>query len=127
MKRRCVFNPGSRAKSDASVKLRHCREADTEHERSFRQYAHTFHYPNTVCFAEAFCSLSERWQLAILLHELGHLLAGYKGSEAAANAAIEKATGVHIHYKDGHFGKRLEWITAADVPAAKRAIEGVWS
>lgn len=120
---RCVKNPPASLSSRA-VSVRHCKEADAEHRKSFRQYAHTFHYSNTICLCSAFESLSEQWQLAIFLHEIGHLLAGYEASEADANRAIELVTNIKIHYKDGHFGKKLEWISREDVSRAKKALFG---
>ena len=74
--------------------------------------------------ASALRYLSDQWKLAILLHEIGHLLAGYEGTEAQANKAIESASKIKIHYKDGKFGKRVEWISKDDLPRARKLLFG---
>lgn len=120
---RCVKTPPSTNRRGA-VRVRYCAEANAEHRKSFRQYAHTYHFPNTICLSDAFDRLSDQWKLAILLHECGHLLVGYEGTEKDANRAIKNSTGIKITYRDGHFGKRLEWISRDDVPRAQKVLFG---
>ena len=91
-----------------NVALRHCLEADKEHGENRRQYAHTFHYPQTICLADAFWSLPKKHRDGIILHELGHLLAGVEASEDAANEAVEDSTGARIEYVNSRWGPNLE-------------------
>jgi hypothetical protein len=87
-----------------------CKKADQEHRRNKRQYAHTFHYKNCVCLARAFANLPAKHQDAIVLHEVGHLIAGPNATEEEANKAIEDRTGITITYADTRYGKDLERI-----------------
>jgi hypothetical protein len=104
--------------------VRLCCEADGAHDLSKRQYAHTFHHKNVICIAKAFNDLPQTWQFAILLHEVGHLLAGPNSSEDGANKAVEKKSGIPIRYKDGPYGEELEWIPARYKPAARKFLFG---
>lgn len=100
-----------------------CPLADKEHQESLRQYAHVFHRSGVICVSKAFESLPKRLQIALLLHESGHILAGSKGSEGAANRAAKDYSGVKIWYKDQMpYGDQLEWIRSEDVLRAKRAL-----
>lgn len=99
-----------------------CSQADTEHKNSQRQYAHTFHRQGVICVSKAFWQLPERTRIAILLHEAGHILAGQRAGEVAANNAAERYSGVAIEYRDSPHGQELEWIAPEDVAAAKEAL-----
>jgi hypothetical protein len=90
------------------VHWRYCQKAEKEHEKSQRQYAHTFHYPDTVCVCSALWELPKKHRDAILLHEIGHLIVGKDGTEAEANKAIEEVTGKKIHYVHSSYGQHLE-------------------
>lgn len=90
--------------------VRHCALADEEHKRSVRQYAHAFHKEGTICVAKAFEDLPRGFQTGILLHEIGHYIAGPKGSEADATRLAESAFGVKIRFVDSPYGKRLEYV-----------------
>jgi len=92
------------------VAVKHCELAEKDHREEFRVYAHTFHRKNVICVCSAFNSLPDTWRLAILLHEVGHLLAGQRASEASANEAVRKVSGIRITYKTGPYGDGLEWI-----------------
>jgi hypothetical protein len=87
---------------------RNCREVEAEHRRNQRSYAHTYHYPNTVCLADAFWDLPKDHQEGLLLHEAGHLLAGPSGTEEDANQAAEEVFGGRIEYVDSPYGEDLE-------------------
>ena len=102
--------------------VEHCPAADEEHRKSKRQYAHVFHRPQVICVARAFEGLPNRLQIAILLHEAGHLLAGPRGGEDAANQAAKRYSGVTISYRDSRYGDSLEWIRPEDVSRAKAAL-----
>lgn len=99
--------------------VRHCRLADEEHAASRRQYAHVFHKADTICVADAFFDLPQTTQLALLLHEVGHRLAGMRAREETANKAVKEASGIHIHYRNGRYGERLEWIAPSKKQAAR--------
>lgn len=94
------------------IQWRFCRAAEHEHKRSPRQYAHTFHYRNTICTSHALWKLPKRHRDAILLHEIGHLLAGKDATEAEANRAIRERTGQEILYIDSAYGDDLESLDA---------------
>jgi hypothetical protein len=112
MKRRCVArNPKTLGPQPVDIRL--CKEVEVEHAKSQRQYAHTFHRKNVICVCSAIKTLPDTWALAILLHEMGHLLAGPRGSERAANDAAYRASGIRIRYKDGPYGNQLEWIDSS--------------
>lgn len=99
-----------------------CAQANQEHHDCQRQYAHVFHKDGVICVAHAFWTLPERLRLAILLHEAGHILAGPRGGEVAANRAAERYSGVPIAYRDCRFGTELEWIDPKHVNQAKIAL-----
>ena len=87
---------------------RHCGEVERDHARDRRSYAHTYHYPNTICLCDAFWDLPRDYQDGLLMHEAGHLLAGYGGTEEAANRAAEAVFGGRIEYVDSPYGHQLE-------------------
>lgn len=92
------------------VYWRYCPEAERDHKRNRRNYAHTYHYPETICVAKEFWELPEPYRDAILLHEIGHLIAGPTGSESDANRASEELSGWRIRYVDSPYGRKLEVI-----------------
>lgn len=95
----------------AAWNLALCRKAELEHRKSKRQYAHVFHKPNNViCVCRAFFLLPEKHQKGIYLHEIGHLLAGRRASEAKANQAVLEEYRIEIKYVSGPYGKNLEWV-----------------
>jgi hypothetical protein len=95
-----------------TIKVQHCTEVDQDHERNKRYYAHVYHRrADLICVGKAFYALPQTHQLAILLHEVGHLLARQDGGERDANLAIREASGIKIRYvPEARYGKRLEWI-----------------
>jgi S-adenosylmethionine hydrolase len=114
----CVRNSGDSrlaANFKNPIKVLHCSEADAEHRKAKRQYAHTFHLRNVICVASAWINLPEEWKYGILLHEIGHLGAGQDASERSANKDVKEYIGVKIHYRDGKYGNRLESIKRSDV------------
>jgi len=103
--------------------VRVCPLADSEHRGAKRQYAHVFHRPGGICVARAFHRLPRGRKLAVLLHEAGHLWAGPRGGEDAANRAAKTHTGVTVFYRDaGKHGEELEWIEPKDEGRAARAL-----
>lgn len=97
------------------TKICFCSLADREHARSRRQYAHTYHRPDVICFARAVDELTDAQYWAILAHEVGHLLVGYEGTERDANRAANAFFGVKILYRDSPQGEHLETASKRDV------------
>jgi hypothetical protein len=99
-----------------TINVRTCRAAAKEHRCARRQYAHTFHrgHEKAVCVAPAFFGLPDGFHNGILAHEVGHLLAGYEGSETEANRAVNEAARISVKSRSGKHGKRLEWISERD-------------
>ena len=91
------------------VEWRFCKAVEAEHKRNRRQYAHTFHYENTICLCRDFWELPKENRDGILLHELGHLMAG-GGTEDEANEAALEELGARIAYEDGPYGRQLEQL-----------------
>jgi hypothetical protein len=104
--------------------IRICKDADREHESSNRQYAHCFHKDGIICVARAFYSLPQRYIYGILLHEVGHILAGRGGGEQAANLAAYKYSGVRVRYRArSRYGDQLEYVEPADIPIVKEILK----
>lgn len=106
------------------VKLQHCTDADRDHKRSPRAYAHVGHYPGTICVANAIVFLPREFVCGILLHELGHLTGAY--GEKAADLAGQDLSGVRILRKTHHghgIARNLEWVSPRDVPKAVRVLK----
>lgn len=96
--------------------VRHCKEADKEHSKSLRQYAHTYHIKDQVCVANAFKMLPLEIQMGLIAHEVGHLLAGHTDhTEEEANRLANKFFDIHMHYRDfSMFGEDLEYLSRKD-------------
>jgi len=56
------------------TKVAYCFQADMEHDKSARQYAHWGHRKNTICLAHDIDKLPEANLRGIFLHEYGHVL-----------------------------------------------------
>lgn len=110
-KRTAQYNP-------AGFRVEQCGLADQEHEKSRRQYAHTFHRPGVICIASEFLRLPEVNRLGILLHELGHLMSGQSAPESAANKTVTRASGIPIEMVSSEHGERLERISEDQIPRA---------
>lgn len=85
----------------SKVALLPCAEADKEHARSKRQYAHAWHRPRVVCHAKAFSSLPIENQIGILSHELGHCYAitqRLRHTEEDANRLGSFLTGLEVKF-----------------------------
>jgi hypothetical protein len=91
------------------VHIEHCSDADYEHARSIRQYAHTFHRgPDVICVAKAYFGLPPHLRAGIFLHELGHLAGG--DSEDDADVLAEFLSGIRIRRIDTQYGRDLESV-----------------
>lgn len=59
----------------AKVEVRFCKQADAEHRKTWRQFAHTGHDMYVVCFARASeRELTDEEILGMSAHELGHVV-----------------------------------------------------
>lgn len=58
-----------------SIKVKLCGQADADHRKSWRQFAHTGHDPYVVCFARAAeRELTDEEILGMSAHEIGHVV-----------------------------------------------------
>jgi hypothetical protein len=105
------FNYVRRYCKDKGIEWKFCERADNEHAADKRQYAHTYHHAKTICVARAFDDLPVQHQDGIVLHEIGHLLAGKRATEQDADIAIRKLTGIRIYYIDSRYGNQLETVS----------------
>ena len=103
------------------VKVRECKEANREHQRSRRQYCHVGHKKDTICVARAFFYLPESIQVALLAHEIGHLMGGE--SETSANRIANMEFGIRIKYRDTPYGRRLETVTERETQRLKKELK----
>jgi len=97
---------------DLNVKHRYCPQCDHAHQESPRQYAHTAHFPGTICWAHAIIDLPVEHQIGICLHEYGHVIAGDRDQsefddEADADQAVLEELGVEIKYLGD---RELQWV-----------------
>lgn len=98
------------------VTVRRCTEADKEHKRSRRQYAHTYHVNgNVICVAGEWVMLPIETEMGLIAHEIGHLLAGYTDhSEKEADRLGNMFFKVTIRYRDTIFGDNLQYLSGRD-------------
>src|SRR3972149_5499618 len=54
--------------------LRDCHVAEKEHKKSFRQFAHTGHYPRVICVCEDMFKLPNNYIAGLIVHECGHII-----------------------------------------------------
>lgn len=103
------------------MRLQVCPHAEQDHRRDRRAYAHVFHRPGVICVARALLELPDRYKLAILLHELGHVELG-KTDHAELDADIVGGylAGVRVYRSDSDFGHNLETISGRSIARARR-------
>jgi len=96
--------------------VRHCKEADKEHNYSCRQYAHTYHYNNIICVAKEWFNLPLKNQMGLIAHEVGHLLVNKKHhKEQEADRQANKFFGIKVRYKTFRYGRRLQYLNNRDL------------
>lgn len=110
---------------ECGLHVTRCLSMQKEHRRSLRQYAHVFHVPRQICIARDLEDLPAQIGLAILLHEVGHLLAGPDKGERVANNTIERYSGIHIYYEDSDYGSNLEIIEQCHISTARKILRGL--
>ena len=91
-----------------SIYIEHCKIADKHHKQDKRNYAHTYHYADTICIAKAFNRLPDNFKWGIILHELGHLAGAHK--EPEADKLAYELYGIRIYRVDSKYGNCLETI-----------------
>lgn len=78
-----------------------CPEAERDHRKLWRQFAHANHHPNGICFARAAeLELTDRELMGMMAHEFGHVIGdalGYSGEKAADDVARE-ILGLSVKY-----------------------------
>ena len=94
------------------IKVIHCPLADDEHKyMGKRQYAHVFHHNDNrrVCVAKAFFKLPKRFQMGLIIHEIGHLFGAIR--ERDADILGSEICGIEI-YREDHpkYGNNLETV-----------------
>lgn len=67
------------------IKLEQCFQADQDHERERRVYAHWGHKKGIICYAKAFEKLPIANQRGILYHEFGHAIDDFLDETDEAN------------------------------------------
>lgn len=101
------------------INLKHCHEADLEHYSALRQYAHTGHFKNTICFAESFIDLPRHHQAGLLAHEIGHIIMLLKRQdhyEPDADEAARRYLDVSVRYAaKTPWGEDLQYLILRDV------------
>ncbi len=101
------------------IKLRPCPSAEKDYVQSIRQYMHTGHYKDTICYARAYWGLPLRHQMGLLAHEIGHILVlRTKASHYEPNAdrAANKFFGITIRYAQmTPWGEDLQFLLPRDI------------
>ena len=92
-----------------------CEFAEEDHMVSDRQYAHSLHVPNTVCWCKASLDLPETNIMGIAAHEIAHVLRGEglrkkdrDRDEAATDFWALNHLGVEIDYDE----KEVQFVRA---------------
>jgi predicted metal-dependent peptidase len=99
------------------ITVKQCQLANKDHEFDRRNYAHSYHLnDNIICVAEAFIKLPMEIQMALLAHEVGHLLVGHiEHSEKQADKLANKFFKINIHYRDSLYGNDLQIVSIKDM------------
>jgi len=98
------------------IRIRRCTLAEYENSKSQRQYLHVGHISGCICKAIAFDKIPANHQLALLLHELGHLAIEGDHSEEEANEMVKRIFGVSLKYvPKTPWGARLQFISSEDL------------
>jgi hypothetical protein len=64
----------------------------------FRAYAHVGHKPDQICVRKDFIDLPECHQVALILHEIGHLISEQGHDEPAADLSVKRRLNIEIKY-----------------------------
>lgn len=88
------------------VRIKHCNDADKEHEKNIRQYAHVDHEPGIICVCKEFSKLPNEHQIGIIGHEIGHLLG--ENDELGADEVGGQIIGEKIKRTNSLYGENLQ-------------------
>ena len=96
----------------AKIRHRWCMVCDSAHEKDSRAYCHVGCTDGAICWAHAMAKLPVNYVAGICLHEMSHLLAGWKGDnefddEADADTKMLEVFGVEIEYRGED---EIEWV-----------------
>lgn len=86
------------------IKLRHCMDVEREHEASWRQFAHSIHVNNSICYSYSMEELEEAQRQGIFMHEFGHIFCDKypylwpDNEDEDADQVCEEEFGVPIFY-----------------------------
>ena len=83
------------------IRIKHCAKADREHSKIYRHFAHTNHYPYTICYAKALLDMPDVVQYGVLAHEVGHIIQEIKElpyDELGADMLINNFANIDIIY-----------------------------
>lgn len=96
--------------------IRQCRIAGIEHNKSYRQYAHTHHMKgDVICVTAAWKIIPIEYKMGLIAHEIGHLLVGeVDHSESEADRLANMFFDIKIRYKDSIYGKKLQYLSDED-------------
>ena len=86
---------------------------DPDEDDYGRAYAHVGHRKNTICVGHGFFDLPGNYQLALIFHEIGHII-GDTDDEKTADKIVYDLFGVTICYDDEnelqHLDTGNEWV-----------------
>lgn len=101
-----------------------CSQANAEHAKTPRVFAHVGHVGSTICIADALRNLPENFIYGILLHELGHFSMGLTRphSERDADRAGGDLAGVKIYRRSWGKMRNLEFVNATALRDVKHLI-----
>jgi len=97
---------------EATEIYRESAQEQAQRDKPPRTYAHTLHYPNTVCITPMAGELTSGQRQGIFIHEFGHLFCDrhpyYEGidnpldkmEDGDADYVVITVFGVHLHYGD---------------------------
>uniref|UniRef100_A0A6H1ZXL7 Peptidase n=1 Tax=viral metagenome TaxID=1070528 RepID=A0A6H1ZXL7_9ZZZZ len=99
------------------IKVIRCSQADYDHWREGRIYAHVGCMDKTICVSSSIELLDDCNITGLLLHEIGHLIHleglldieipdGINDDEIIADMIIDNIFGIHIYYD----GKKVQWV-----------------
>lgn len=99
------------------ITVKQCELANKDHNEERRNYAHSYHINNNViCVADAFITLPMEIQMALLAHEVGHLLVGHVDhSEKQADKIANKFFKIKIQYRNSLYGNDLQIVSIKDM------------
>jgi len=101
----------ARYRAGFEVIHRFCNQCEDAHRTDRRLYSHALHIPGAICWCQAAMDLEPNSLTGICLHEYGHLLAGNREDEVAAEAAADVLLLERFEIKMQYRGRHLlQWV-----------------